>query len=304
MTEQEQPQSRPKNAGSSAPASVSNPVARVEGLRSQLLSGLFRENLNSILVSLLLGAFGTIGVILSPIREMVTHHVWSEKASVLLTTDVERVREGSSVYLKMTITPQAPRSIDPGVVYVKYDRSFLILQSKDTPFKSPEISFPTILPENGPLEFLARKPGTTVVEIDLETRYGSYSASKRIDIYPAEVGSTASRANFTGIWVLQIGNSRGQMEIRQSPGGTTISGTYYLDNGDKGVIDGWRDGVSFGAAFTRGSSVTKWIVEQAAIAESHGYVELSGQAYLAKASGASWVRSEGDLHFYATVKED
>lgn len=303
MTEPEQPSSSSKHPGSPAPPPVSNPVARFERL-PLFFAGFVRENLNSIIVSLLAGVVGTMGVILTPLREMVTHRIWHEKATILLTTDVDRVREGSSLYLRATVTPEAPRSVDAGVVYVKYNRSYLLLQSKDIPFKSPEISSPTILPETGPLEFLAIKPGTTTVEIDLVTSYGFYSASKRIDVYPAEVGSTASRSNFTGLWVLQIGNSRGQMEVRQSPGGTTISGTYYLDNGDKGVIDGWRDGVSFGAAFTRGASVTKWIVEQAAISESNGYVELSGQAYLAKAAGTSWVRSGSDVHFYATVKED
>ena len=93
------------------------------------------------------------------------------------------------------------------------------------------------------------------------------------------------------------------MEIHQL-GGTEISGSYFLDNGDKGVIDGWRDGISFGASFTRGDSVTKWIVEHADIATSEGYLELKGNSYLARAQGNNWIRIQPDTHFYATAIEN
>jgi hypothetical protein len=206
------------------------------------------------------------------------------------------------VALKLIVTPLSPRPLDPGVITITFDHSFWTLRSGDIPFNSPAISSPVILPDKGSLDLLAIKPGTTVVGVDLQTRYGTYRDEKRLDIDPVQISENANRSNFTGVWNLQIGNSHGKMEIRQA-GHTDIAGSYYLDDGDKGVIDGWRDGISFGASFTRGGSVTKWIVEKASIAVTEGYVELKGSTYIAKAEGNNWVRMQPDVSFYATIKE-
>ncbi len=202
------------------------------------------ENLKPIIASLAIGVASTIGVLLSPVRDVIQHHLWREKASILLSTSVDRVQEGSSVALRFIVTPLSPRPLDPGVITITFDHSFWTLNSGDILFDSPAISSPVILPDKVSLDLLAIKPGTTVGSVDLQTRYGTYRDEKRLYIDPVQIGEDATRSNFTGMWTLQIGNSHGKMEIRQS-GHTDIAGSYYLDDGDKGVIDGWRDGVSF-----------------------------------------------------------
>jgi hypothetical protein len=281
----------------SQPPATSGP-AKILGPLIEFLG----ENLKPIIASLAIGVASTIGVLLSPVKDVIQHHLWKEKASLLLSISTDHVQEGSSVALKLIVTPLSPRPLDPGVVTITFDHSFWTLSSGTLPFNSPAISSPVILPDKGSLELLAIKPGTTVVAVTLQTGYGSYRDEKRLDIDPVQVSANANRSNFTGAWALQIGNSHGKMEIRQS-GNTDIAGSYYLDDGNKGVIDGWRDGISFGASFTRGGSVTKWIVEKASIAVTEGYVELKGSAYLARAEGNNWVRMQADVPFYATIKE-
>lgn len=273
--------------------------SRIESILGSLSASL-AENIKPILASLAVGAISTIGVLLSPVKEVIQHHLWKEKASILLRTSVDRVREGSSVALKLVVTPLSPRPLDPGVVTIMFDHSFWTLRSGETPFTSPEIGSPVILPDKGSIDLLALKRGTTRIVVELQTKYGRYRAEKQLDIDPIQASATASRSNFTGVWTLQIGSWHGKMTIRQSD--TEIACGYYLDDGDKGVIDGWRDGRLLGASFTRGGSVTKWIVG-GSIAVTEGYVELKGSAYIAKAEGNNWVRVQPDTSFYATVKE-
>ncbi len=268
--------------------------------KSGALLTLISENLRSVAVAVVTAAIGAFGFWLSPLRDIVAHKIWHEKAVILLTTDYARVPEGSLVHLRVIVTPQSAVHVDKGVVTVTFDRQRLRLRTGQSNFASPTIDAPTVLPDGNAIEFLSLAPGTTDIQVELQTRYGNYSANTKLVIEQAQITDEATRENFTGSWILRLGSSRGKMEIRQQ-GHTAVTGHYFLDSGDKGVIDAGRDGDKFWGSFTRGSSVTKWVIEKADIVTNQGYMELKGSAYLQRASQDGWVRGGSDIEFYATV---
>jgi serine/threonine protein kinase len=243
---------------------------------------------------------GGLGFWLSPLREIVSHKIYHEKALILLTTDSARIFEGSTVQLRIVVTPESAIHVDKGVLRIFVDAQLLRSRAGPMTLPSPVIDAPTVLPEGGPVEFLAIAPGTAKIEVQLQTKYGTYAASNRIVIEQAQVTDEVTKANFTGLWHLRLGNAQGKMEIHQQ-GHLTITGSYSLDNGDTGVFDGGRDGDRFWGTFTRGASVTKWIVEGADIVTTQGYLELKGTAYLQRALQNGWARAGADNEFYATV---
>ena len=65
--------------------------------KSGALLTLISENLRSVAVAVVTAAIGAFGFWLSPLRDIVAHKIWHEKAVILLTTDYARVPEGSLV---------------------------------------------------------------------------------------------------------------------------------------------------------------------------------------------------------------
>jgi hypothetical protein len=293
---------RPKKASPGSTETRGHPEAeRVEQPdKVGTLQKLISENLRSVVVAIVTAGIGAFGFWLSPLRDLVAHKIWHEKAVILLTTDYTSVPEGSPLQLRVVVTPQSTVHIDKGVVTVTFDRQLLRLNAAESTFASPIIDAPTVLPDGKAIEFLALAPGKTAIQVELQTRYGHYSAESTVSIDQAQISDKATRENFTGSWILRLGTSSGKMDIRQQ-GHTTVTGHYFLDNGDKGVIDAGRDGDKFWGSFTRGSSITRWVIEKADISTDEGYLELKGSAYLQRASQDGWTRGGTDIEFYATV---
>jgi hypothetical protein len=260
----------------------------------------FSENLKPIVLVGATATLGTVGFWLSPLRDIVGHLLWREKAAIFATTDSSRVLEGGTLRIQTAVIPQSQVPVDKGVLTFTADKRFLQHTGGQNAFPTPIIESPVVLPDGKGVELLALAPGVTDVEIQLQTKYGIYKTSVKIEIDAAVITGEATRANFTGSWILRIGSARGKMNIRQQ-GHTELAGDYFLDNGDKGVIDGSRDGISFEASFTRGNSVTRWMVERATIETTPGYLELKGSAYLQRAGTNGWTKEDPDRNFYATV---
>ncbi len=121
-----------------------------------ILGTLVSENLRSVVVALVTAAIGTVGLLLSPLRNVVAHWIWHEKALILLTTDTKRVIEGSSIQLRIAVTPVSSVQVDKGVIEIVFDHQLLRLQSGQTTFASPVIESPSVLPEGNPIEFLEK----------------------------------------------------------------------------------------------------------------------------------------------------
>src|SRR5271167_135219 len=108
---------------------------------------------------------GAVSFWLSPLREIVAHRIWREKAAVLLTTDSSRVVEGSPVQLRITVTPLSAIHVDKGLVTVGFDSRLLRLRAGQTTFASPVIESPVVLPDGSAIEFLAIAPGTAEIQV-------------------------------------------------------------------------------------------------------------------------------------------
>jgi len=228
------------------------------------------------------------------------HWIWEEHAVLLLTTNSVHLVEGSDLQLRITIVSKAPLAVSEGVVQLSYDPKLLKLRSGSDVLKTPAVSSTLLLPTEGTIDFLVLAAGTTKINAVLQTRYRAYSSDATVEISPADITEQASLYNFTGRWHLQIGTARGLMEIRQQ-GHIKISGAYFLDNGDTGVIDASRDGKNFWGSFTRGNTTTRWYADYVPFKLTEGYIELKGDAYLEQATEGSWLRNRPKQSLYATV---
>ena len=83
---------------------------------------------------------------------------------------------------------------------------------------------------------------------------------------------------------MRLGRS-GKMILHQQDW-QTIPGSYYLDNGEKGLVYAHHDGITRGATFIRGtSSPTRWYLDETTFAVNQaGFLESSGFIQLQRAS--------------------
>jgi hypothetical protein len=283
---------KPPKPSTSEPNKTERPTSTFRTLVS--------ENLKTVVVAVVTAGIGAFGFWLSPLREAVAHKIYRENAAILLTTDFETIREGNTVHLRVIVSPGSAIHVDKGVITILFDKQLLRLRSGQAAFPSPIIENPVVLPEGSSLEFLAIAPGTAEIKVQLQTKYGTYVASSKVVVEESKAVPEATLENLTALWELRIGESRGRMEIHQQ-GHTTITGSYFLDSGDKGVIDGFRDGDKFFGSFTRGNSITKWVINDADLVTNQGYLELKGTASLQHASPSGWAKDGSVVNFYATV---
>lgn len=98
----------------------------------------------------------------------------------------------------------------------------------------------------------------------------------------------------------------------------TIPGSYFLDDGEKGLVYAHHDGTTFGAMFVRGtSSTSRWYVDETLYGvhpesckfghsqhevEQEGYLECCGFAQLQRATSTGWASNGEKVRFYAAVK--
>ena len=85
--------------------------------------------------------------------------------------------------------------------------------------------------------------------------------------------------------MLKIGDGQGKMILHQQDW-QTIPGSYFLDNGEKGLVYAHHDGKTLGATFVRAiSSPTRWYLDEIPYnVNREGYLESSGFVQLQRAS--------------------
>jgi hypothetical protein len=261
------------------------------------------ENSKKLLFTLGTAVLGTVGFWVSPLKDKLFHVIYHEKAQILLSADTLNPVEGGAFRLRILLIPQSAIHIDRGFLEVAFDRRTLSLRSGQSSFSTPMIDSPVPIPDEKGVEFLALRPGKAEIKVHLQTKNGNYYQVTSLEIMPSDTAQEATPTNFTGSWLLKIADGQGKMILHQQDW-QTIPGSYFLDNGEKGLVYAHHDGKTFGATFIRGvSSATRWYVDETPFSVNpEGYLESTGFAQLQRASTAGWAPSAGKVKFYASVK--
>ena len=87
----------------------------------------------------------------------------------------------------------------------------------------------------------------------------------------------------------------------------TIPGSYFLSDGEKGMVYAHHDGKTLGVVLVRGSSSpTRWYVDETPFVVNSvnhdAYLECTGIAQLQRASATGWSSTGQKVKFYASVK--
>lgn len=261
------------------------------------------ENAKKLLVAIGTAVLGTVGFWVSPLKDKLFHAIYHEKAQVLLSADTLTPVEGGTFRLRILLIPRSAIQVDKGFLEVAFDKSALSLRSGQPTFKTPTVDSPVPIPDEKGIEFLALRPGKTEIKVHLQTKNGNYYEKASLEIMPADTTQEATVDNFTGSWLLQIGDAQGKMIVRQQDW-QTIPGSYFLDSGEKGLVYAHHDGNTFGAFFVRGnSSPTRWVVpDQKFEVREQGFLVCEGFAQLERASATGWAPIGGKVKFSVTVK--
>lgn len=241
---------------------------------------------------------GTLAFFLTPLKDNLAHLIWQENAEVLITVSSERIREGNPLNVTLVLSPKSSIDVSEGILTVYYSENSLALISGEKTLSTPRIKSPILLPENSRISFIGTRPGSAEISIELRTKYGVYQARKEIEVEASTITGRPSKTNLSGEWNINMDHDAGKMELLDKGG--RISGTYYLETGQSGVIGGIRDGTTFVATFFRGSSPTKWSI-QANYKSNDEFLEITGHADLYKAHETEWKKIGDSSEFYATA---
>jgi hypothetical protein len=280
------------------------PVSRTS---QSWLAGFISDNAKKLLAALVTaaigGAVGGIVFWVSPLKDKLFHTLYREKAEVMLSADTLKPVEGGTFSLQIVLIPKSTIQVDKGLIRVVFDKEALSLRSGAPIFNSPSLDSPVPVPDDKGIEFLALRPGKTQIQVTLQTAHGNYSQTTSVQVMPADTSQEATSTNFTGSWFLQIGSNQGKMSLHQQDW-QTIPGSYFLDNGEKGLVYAHHDGKTLGATFVRGtSSPTRWFVDETPFAaNTEGFLESRGFVQLQRASATGWEPSGTKVEFYAYVK--
>jgi hypothetical protein len=92
-----------------------------------------------------------------------------------------------------------------------------------------------------------------------------------------------------------------------SHGGHDLTGNYYLENGEQGIITGIRDGSTFKVDFIKKpNEMEKWSLDcNYTVSADKRYIEIKGDATLLRSIKSRWVEIKNSKKvFYATSKID
>jgi hypothetical protein len=258
-----------------------------------------REVLRALVLGAVPVALGVAGVWLTPLRDVIAHAIWSERATLTVAIPRVDLQEGDEFEVQVIAQPASPVAISPGVLEVTAASEILMAATTDNRTEVPALVNPAIVNKAKPARFVAVSPGTTSITAVLQTARNRYETSETVTVRPRPSTGVPSARNYSGRWELRLGAYRGQMALNEQ--GALVNGSYSLDDSIRGVVDAVRDGTALHGTFYRGNSTTKWIV----VAETHAspdYVEITGTATLYKAAADGWRPNGATEQFYAVAK--
>ncbi len=267
-------------------------------------------DVKAVLTPLLVAVATSIGSVLAyvftPLKEVVNTIVWEEKGEVLLVSQTLNPKQGDVVTVDVFVQPRSPVPLSEGVLTISYPAGTLrpgaeTLQQLTVTTRKIDAS--TKLTQR-PLEFIADAAGKAEIRATLTTRSPTpFVGSLVVDIAPSTGQEFPTRRSFSGAWNIDLGSIHGTMELKDVA--RTLTGSYSMSDGSRGLAEGTRDGKTFRITFYRGGAApSRYFIAAGFDPNEQVDLELRGKAKLLIATGdhnAPW-REDRELEFYAVAR--
>jgi hypothetical protein len=237
-----------------------------------------------------------LGALFRPYAEQtILKGAFSEQAKLFLSFDRPAIRVGEEVGVKVWVVPNGHLPLTRGFLTITFDRQALATNELcDFGFASTDK--PVAFPQSKVLQASGRSPGRFPITATLKTERATFYVTSEVLILPSSTPTGPTEQNFSGTWKLRLGDVQGTMSLVQD--GTTVAGSYKLDNNVRGAFTGIRDGSSFKADFLRGSPLKKWLID-GHWKQNVGFLEIEGTAQPVFFDRQTFARDGKVTSFYA-----
>jgi hypothetical protein len=240
----------------------------------------------------------------TPLQEVVNSAIWEEKAAIELISQTYNPKQGDVVPVDVFIQPTSPVQLSEGMLEIQYTKENLAPGFETVAMlatTTPKLSAAKRIFER-PLEFIAVAPGNAQVFATLRTKGGTFTKALMIEVAPAKEQDFPTRRDFSGKWNIDLGSIHGQMELKDIA--RSLSGSYTLSDGNRGQIEGTRDGTTLRVTFYRGSAPSRYFIDAVFDPRPNADLELRGKAKLMLPTGDGnnpW-NEDRQYDFYGVAK--
>jgi hypothetical protein len=237
-----------------------------------------------------------LGGVFTPLfQQAVLRHTFKEKARLFLDFEKQVVRVGEDIGLKVCVVPDGPLAVTTGILQLQFDRrAFGTREATALAYAGTDKT--VCYPESSLYKLSTRSSGTFAIAAVLQTRRNRYEATSEIDVLPSASPGGPSEQNFSGTWDIRLGAVAGTMSLVQD--GTTVAGSYRLNNNTQGSFRGIRDGFAFRVDFLRISPTKKWAID-ATWQQRGDYIVINGKARPMRLAGDDYVGDGPEVPFLA-----
>ena len=233
---------------------------------------------------------------LEPLKDLVLHKIYTERADIALLLDANELLPGAAVRVRVRVSPGPDIDAADGIVSLRFDPALLALAPGSLDSFNVKRSSQTRIFEEGSFVLFARKH-TTAVETKLSatyrTKYDTYTApevalrllaQKEDDPMPFIERSGGKAINLGGTWRIQVGASQGSMRVRQDAR-NDIAGDYWFSTPQRNSalpVSGYKDGTSFKVFYWRDPKGTKrWYIDAnfSVNKDDPRFIEMRGCAF-------------------------
>lgn len=210
-------------------------------------------------IPLIMGFFGAIGLLFTPLQKVIFELLWRERANISLSVDTARPIEGDIVGLNVLISPETVVGLSGGSLTVSVDgRTGAKLLSDNGESESTIVELSKLeSPKLIRFRLIARSPGQAQVNVKIANSKWASSADAQLhlEISPRPIGNcgwdpSETRRNFTGRWVFDI-ESIGPIELSlREQDVFQLAGEFTSSSHGSGRFTGKRDGDWFGGELT------------------------------------------------------
>ena len=262
--------------------------------------------LTPLLVAVATSIGSVLAYVFTPLKEVVNALVWEEKGEVLLVSQTLNPKQGDVITVDLFVQPRSPVPLSEGVLTISYPAGVLRPGAESVPqltVTTKKIDASTKLTQR-PLEFIADAAGKAHIRATLTTRSRTpFVGSLVVEVAPSTGQEFPTRRSFSGAWNIDLGSIHGVMELKDVA--RTLTGSYNMSDGSRGLVEGTRDGKTFRVTFYRGGSApSRYFVDAGFEPNEQPDLELRGKAKLLIATGdrnAPW-REDRQLEFYAVAR--
>lgn len=262
--------------------------------------------LTPLLVVLATSIGSMLAYVFTPLKEVFNAIVWEEKGEVLLISQTLSPKQGDVITVDVFVQPRSPVPLSEGVLTISYPAGVLRPGPETVPqltVATKKIDASTKLTQR-PIEFIADAAGKAYIRATLTTRSRTpFVGLLEVDVAPSTGQEFPSRRSFSGAWNIDLGGIHGSMDLKDVA--RTLTGSYSMSDGSRGLVEGTRDGKTFRVTFYRGGSApSRYFIDASFEPNEQTDLELRGKAKLLIATGdhnVPW-REARQFEYYAVAR--